>query len=103
MGLCDSADQCFFCQALNISFREVLACEPKTVCRTFVENNELTPEHLISDVAEITDGSHHCLLHNTGSCVHKAICEVRPDVFLAGPPCQPWSSQRCGRYSHQSR
>ena len=78
-------------QETGVDFKEASSAEPKAHAKLFQINNGLMAQHHYDDLRVLLEGSSaYC-----ASC-HK-LCQPppeRPDLFLAGFSCQPFSSMR---------
>ena len=78
-------------QETGVDFKETASAEPKEHAKRFLSYNGLLAEHHYDDLQTVTTGSPaHC------ACCH-GICHPppdRPDLFLAGFSCQPFSKMR---------
>ncbi len=80
-GLCTEA---MVCDVMGIKVGSVRACDPKASARQFMEVNlpERMPKVIYEDMANMAI-----------FCDVDEGCEP-PDMFIAGPPCQPFSEFR---------
>ena len=96
---------CFFqikpTQALQLKFKEHLSMDPKDAAKLFTAANHIEAEHHINTVEAFLTGrkAATCERHGKG-CLGDILCDnTQVDMFMAGPPCQPFSCQRTDRYS----
>ncbi len=79
---------------LGIPVNEVFAADLKPCCSKVAANANIQPDHYFDDAASILNGSGWCRVHST-------TCEVplwSLDLFVAGFPCSPFSTQRACRF-----
>lgn len=78
-------------KALGVHVIELASAEPKEHAYEFVRQNGLLGRHHYRDVASMISRQEACRL-----CSGTCFPGERPDVFVAGWPCQPHSTQRSG-------
>ena len=86
-------------QAMQLPYVEILSMDPKEPALKFVAQNGLKAKHHVKMVQDVNDGKPHCEYHNRRGCLDDVLAgEKVIDLYLTGPPCQPFSQQRSLRY-----
>jgi site-specific DNA-cytosine methylase len=81
----------FIFRALGAQVGTCIASDVKASAGKFaIENHGSAITHYFESLQEMTEGVGKCRIHKT-TC---NIATTTPDMFIAGPPCQPFSQQR---------
>ena len=101
--LCSPCSSVCQARALQLKYIELLSAEPKKSAKVFTEQNNLKPAHHINHIEDLFAGHNaECTLHGKG-CLSEVLSDKhKVDLYLSGPPCQPFSAQRSDRYSTRS-
>eukprot|EP00971_Amphidinium_carterae_P351791 6492280-Amphidinium_carterae.11 len=93
-----------FCQEVGIEIVDRLGCDRKEAVLTFLKQNpNICPMHISPEVdsaIEATSGGNNFVCSRHGEQCAFREAEKRgcaTDLFVAGPPCSPYSTQRSGR------
>lgn len=84
----------FALKALGVPFTALAASDPKPTAQTWLQRQHPYISHMYNTM-QGQSCKRGCLLHGD-LCSAKL---VQPDILVGGPPCQPYSDARPGRYT----
>ena len=80
---------------MGVPVSESIAADPKRATKTFTSNLGHQPDFFFDTAADVAQGQGFCHIHGS----HQVLPLAREDLLVAGFPCQPFSTQRPGRFS----
>lgn len=78
---------------LGVHFTDLAGCDPKPESHEWLREQGLTPAHLFQDIAAMT-AAVQCHTCQPGPC---SMAPARPDLYVGGFCCQPYSQMRADR------
>jgi site-specific DNA-cytosine methylase len=84
------------CEDMDILYKITCASEIDPKLRRFIKDN-FQVEHLYEQIGQVPDGScDKCVIHKGKHCV---TIVTKEHIYVAGLPCQPYSSLRKNRFT----